>query len=110
MTRFTIAATVVSLLSSASFAGQSRNAGGGRNAPTSLIELPPDVPADALRYTVLMMGNKAGVNVVWRTPDGATQAFFAFNVGGGDPRIRETWRTTPDGILRSFELTGNDCR
>jgi len=73
MTRFTIAATVVSLLSSATFAGQPRDVG-GQNAPTSLIELPPDVPADALRYTVLMMGNKAGVNVVWRTPDGASQA------------------------------------
>jgi len=108
MTRCTIAATVVSLLSSATFAGQSRAVAGGQNAPTSLIELPPDVPADALRYTVLMMGNKAGVNVVWRTPDGASQAFFAFNDRGRGPRIRETWRTTPDGILRSFELTGND--
>jgi hypothetical protein len=37
------------------------------NAQASLVDLPA-TPAEALRYTVSMMGNKAGANIVWRTP------------------------------------------
>ena len=78
------------------------------NAQASLIELPAGIPADATRYTVLMMGNRAGTNVVWRTPDGKTHAFFAFNDRGRGPRMSESYATAADGTLTSFDLSGND--
>jgi imidazolonepropionase-like amidohydrolase len=77
-------------------------------APTSLVDLPAGIPADAQRYTVTMMGTKAGAYILWRTPDGITHVFFAFNDRGRGPRISETYVTAPDGTLRSCELTGND--
>ena len=78
------------------------------NAQASLIELPAGIPADATRYTVLMMGNRAGTNIVWRTPDGKTHAFFAFNDRGRGPRMSESYATAADGTLTSFDLSGND--
>jgi imidazolonepropionase-like amidohydrolase len=78
------------------------------NVQASLIEVPPDVPANATRYSVLMMGNQAGVNIVWRTEDDVTHAFFAFNDRGRGPRMTETYSTSPDGTLKSFDLSGND--
>ena len=77
-------------------------------AASSLVELPAGVPADALRYTVTMMGNKEGAEIVWRTPDGITHAFLAYNDRGRGPRISETYVAAPDGTLRSCELAGND--
>ena len=77
------------------------------NVQASLIEPPADVPATATRYSVLMMGNQAGVNIVWHAGD-ATHAFFAFNDRGRGPRLIETYSTEPNGTLRSFELSGND--
>jgi imidazolonepropionase-like amidohydrolase len=77
------------------------------NVQASLIEPPADVPATATRYSVLMMGNQAGVNIVWHSGD-ATHAFFAFNDRGRGPRLIETYSTAPNGTLRSFELSGND--
>src|SRR5437763_986124 len=70
----------------------------------SLVELPPGIPGDALRYTVTMMGNAAGANIAWRTPDGMTHVFFAYNDRGRGPRISESYAAAPDGTLRRFEL------
>lgn len=78
------------------------------NVQASLIELPSGIPADATQYALLMMGNRAGANIVWRGPDGATHAFFAFNDRGRGPRMTERYALAPDGTIRSFELTGND--
>ena len=78
------------------------------NVQASLIEVPAGVRADATHYTIMMMGNHAGMNIVWRTPDGMSHAFFAFNDRGRGPRITETYTTGTDGLLRSFELSGND--
>ena len=78
------------------------------NAQASLVELPAGIPADATRYTVLMMGNRAGTNIVWRAPDGKTHAFFAFNDRGRGPRMSESYATAADGTLTSFDLSGND--
>lgn len=78
------------------------------NVQASLIEVPPDVPADARRYSILMMGNQAGMDIVWHTDDNMTHEFFAFNDRGRGPRMNETYSTAPDGTLKSFELTGND--
>ncbi len=99
---------LASLVMGGSTAVQQQPPSAQSNVQASLIEPPADIPADATRYSVLMMGNRAGMNVVWRTEDGRTHAFFAFNDRGRGPRMTETYATTPDGTLRSFELTGND--
>jgi imidazolonepropionase-like amidohydrolase len=78
------------------------------NVQASLIEIPADVPADAARYSVLMMGNQAGMDVVWHTSDNVIHEFFAFNDRGRGPRMTETYTTAPDGTLRTFNLSGND--
>jgi imidazolonepropionase-like amidohydrolase len=100
------AATVLSIV--ATLFLQPAQPPAGAQTQASLIELPAGIPADALRYTVTMASNKAGANIVWRTSDGATHAFFAFNDRGRGPRMTETYTTAPDGTLRGFELSGND--
>lgn len=76
--------------------------------PLKLVHVPPEVPADAVRYTVQMLGNKAGVMAEWRTADGAWHSFFAFNDRGRGPRLSETPTLAPDGTLQSAKVTGND--
>jgi hypothetical protein len=79
-----------------------------KDAQASLVTVPPEVPADALRYTFLLAGNKAGVMAVWTTPDGARHNFFAFNDRGRGPSI--TTRVVLDraGIPTEIDATGND--
>jgi len=80
----------------------------GKDAPASLIAVPSDVPADARRYAVLVVGNRSGVLAAWVTPDGAHHSFFAFNDRGRGPRV--TTRTVLDrsGIITELDATGND--
>ncbi|HEY3205048.1 MAG TPA: amidohydrolase family protein [Thermoanaerobaculia bacterium] len=74
----------------------------------SLVTVPPDVPSDARRFSVLQAGNKAGVLALWSTPDGAHHNFFAFNDRGRGPAI--TTRIVMDraGIPTEIDATGND--
>src|SRR5271156_3207762 len=48
--------------------------------------LPAEVPATADRYTVLLMGNRAGQQAVWTAPDGQLHIFFQFNDRGRGPQ------------------------
>ncbi len=73
-----------------------------------LVQLPPEVPANATKYSVLMMGNKAGVIADWRSADGAWHSFYAFNDRGRGPSITETATLARDGTLASVKLAGND--
>jgi hypothetical protein len=73
-----------------------------------LIEVPGEVPPTATRYTVLMLGNTAGVLAEWRTSEGRLHSFFAVNDRGRGPRIMETATAAPDGTLLSIQLEGND--
>jgi imidazolonepropionase-like amidohydrolase len=79
-----------------------------QNAQSSLIEEPPDIPGNAVRYTVSMFGNKAGVNIVWQAPGGSTHIFFAYNDRGRGPRIEESYTTVSDGTVSSLHIAGND--
>ncbi len=73
-----------------------------------LVQFPSDVPADALRYTVQMAGNAAGVAAQWHAPDGTLHSFFAFNDRGRGPRLTEELKLAPDGTVRELHITGND--
>ncbi|HUK52769.1 MAG TPA: amidohydrolase family protein [Candidatus Binatia bacterium] len=78
------------------------------NAPAQLITVPPEVPANALRYTFLLAGNKAGVMAVWVSPDGARHTFFAFNDRGRGPSITTRIVLDRSGFPTQIDATGND--
>ncbi|MGE5277078.1 MAG: amidohydrolase family protein [Acidobacteriota bacterium] len=106
------AAPVTGLIAAAAIAGgaaAAQQAGPSQqNTQASLVTVPPEVPASALRYSVLLAGNKAGVLAIWSTPDGARHSFFAFNDRGRGPSI--TTRTVSDraGIPTEIDAAGND--
>ena len=79
-----------------------------QDAPASLVKLPAEVPADAVRYTILLAGNKAGILALWSTTDGAHHSFFSFNDRGRGPRI--TTRVVVDRarIPTEIDAAGED--
>jgi imidazolonepropionase-like amidohydrolase len=74
----------------------------------SLVTVPPEVPAEAMRYEFLLAGNKAGVLRLWGTPDGARHNFFAFNDRGRGPSITTRIVLDGKGIPTEIDATGND--
>ena len=78
------------------------------SSPASLVTVPPEVPADAARHTVLLAGNKAGVFAAWRTPDGARNTFLAFNDRGRGPSIMSRIIVDRAGIPTEVDATGHD--
>ncbi len=69
-------------------------------------ELPKDVPANAVRYSVLRMSHPAGQQAVW-TEGGARRVFFQFNDRGRGPKIYSS--VTLQGDLPVAEqIDGND--
>jgi imidazolonepropionase-like amidohydrolase len=81
---------------------------GAPNTPTSVITVPSTVPADAMRYTVLLVGNKAGLVAVWKTPDGARHSFFTYNDRGRGPSITTRVLVNREGIPTEIDATGHD--
>jgi len=75
-------------------------------APSNLPALPPDVPANATRYTVLIMGAPAGQQAVWGSRD-EVRAFFQYNDRGRGPKTYSTLAVR-DGLPVSEEIDGND--
>jgi imidazolonepropionase-like amidohydrolase len=70
--------------------------------------LPADIPADATHWSVLSMGNLAGQQASWKTPDGKLHAFFQFNDRGRGPKTT-TLITVDTNGFPSHEVTdGND--
>ena len=78
------------------------------NQAASLIKLPDDVPSDAVRFTILTLGNPSGVLADWRTPDNRLHSFFAFNDRGRGPQITESAELTKDGTPFVISVEGND--
>jgi imidazolonepropionase-like amidohydrolase len=72
------------------------------------VKVPPEVPADARRYSFLMAGNKAGILALWDTPDGAHHCFFAFNDRGRGPAILSRIVTDRNGVPTEVDATGNN--
>ena len=81
---------------------------GQSNAPAQLITVPAEVPADAMRFTLLFGGNRAGLMAVWSTPDGARHNFYAYNDRGRGPAILTRMTLDRAGIPTQIDATGND--
>ncbi len=79
-----------------------------KDVQASLVTVPPEVPADAVRYSMMLAGNKAGVLALWSTPDGARHNFFAFNDRGRGPRLTTRIVVDDKGIPTEIDATGND--
>ena len=69
---------------------------------------PATVPSDAVRSTILTMGNKAGEQAVWKTPDGVTHVLFEFNDRGRGPRTVTDYRFDAQGNVISETTHGHD--
>jgi imidazolonepropionase-like amidohydrolase len=73
-----------------------------------LPAVPEDVPKDAVRHTVLMMGNPAGFQFSWRSEDGTRHFHFEFNDRGRGPALRTVMKIDERGIPVELRTTGND--
>ncbi len=65
-------------------------------------------PADTLEYAVLIQGNPAGGERVWREPDGTIHLHFAFNDRGRGPDLRGSVRIGADGVPVWMGIEGVD--
>ena len=89
--------------------GASNAYGQQQGAPASNVPaLPPEIPANATRYSVLIMGNLAGQEVTWKTPDGKLHAFFQFNDRGRGPKTTSIVTRNAKGVPVAESITGND--
>ena len=61
-----------------------------------------------IRYTVLMMGNKAGFETSSVNADGSLQLYYEFNDRGRGPKITERAVLDKDGLPTQIESSGND--
>jgi imidazolonepropionase-like amidohydrolase len=75
-------------------------------APGNLPALPSDIPANATRHTVLIMGTPAGQQATW-TAGGRLRVFFQYNDRGRGPKTYSTVALR-DGLPVSEEIDGND--
>jgi imidazolonepropionase-like amidohydrolase len=69
-------------------------------------ELPKEVPASAVKYTVTMMGQPAGQQAIW-TEGAKLRAFFQYNDRGRGPKTDSTF-VLQDGVPVSAQIAGND--
>ncbi|HEY6931614.1 MAG TPA: hypothetical protein VJA66_18225, partial [Thermoanaerobaculia bacterium] len=88
-------------------AGQ-QSAAPGKDVQASLVKVPPEVPANAARYSILLAGNKAGVIAVWKTSDGAGHTFMAFNDRGRGPSVTTRFVLDRAGLPTQIDASGND--
>ncbi|MGZ6124142.1 MAG: amidohydrolase family protein [Myxococcales bacterium] len=72
----------------------------------NLPELPKDIPAAAVKYTVTIMGIPAGQQAVWTEGD-RLRAFFQYNDRGRGPKTYSTL-VLQDGVPIREDVEGND--
>ena len=74
-----------------------------------LASTPADSPAgDSTRYTVILVGNKAGFATSNRNPDGSLQFYYEFNDRGRGPKVTERVIVDSNGIPSQVDNTGID--
>ena len=76
--------------------------------PSAVPALPAEVPVAADRYTVLLMGNRAGQQAVWTAPDGQLHIFFQFNDRGRGPQTTSILKLDANGLPIAESVRGND--
>jgi imidazolonepropionase-like amidohydrolase len=66
------------------------------------------VPQDALRYSLLLSGNKAGDEAVWKAPDGKVHTFSQYNDRGRGPKLDGEYVLDEHGLPKTVVIKGND--
>jgi hypothetical protein len=77
-------------------------------SPSAVPPLPAEVPATAARYSVLMMGNRAGQQAIWTASDGQLHMFFQFNDRGRGPQTTSVLKLDAKGIPVAETVSGID--
>lgn len=77
-------------------------------AQSAVPPLPADIPGDAERYSVLIMGNLAGQQAVWKAPDGSLHIFYQFNDRGRGPKTTSILKLDAKGVPVAESVEGND--
>ena len=76
--------------------------------PSNVPPVPGYVPQDALHYTILLTGSKAGDEAVWKTADGKVHTFSQFNDRGRGPKVDGVYALNDRGLPVNVEIKGND--
>ncbi|MGB9106775.1 MAG: hypothetical protein WCC59_18620, partial [Terriglobales bacterium] len=93
---------VCSLFIATAFAQSSQN-------PAATVAPCDQSPDDAVRYTVLLAGNRAGVQTSWTAAGGKSiQTCFEFNDRGRGPRLRTEIRLSSNAAPVFERTRGND--
>jgi cytosine/adenosine deaminase-related metal-dependent hydrolase len=74
--------------------------------PVAHAQVTPSAPTT--RYTLLLMGNKAGFETSTQNPDGSYQLYWEFNDRGRGPKVTERIVLDQNGIPVQLENKGND--
>src|SRR5262245_35294134 len=77
-------------------------------AQSPVPAIPASVPAEATFHSMLMMGNLAGAQASWKTPDGKLHFLFQYNDRGRGPQLFTDMKLSADGLPISTETKGND--
>ena len=85
----------------------SRSEEKSQDAQGPVPAIPASVPAEAALHSVLMMGNLAGTQASWKTPDGKLHFLFQYNDRGRGPQLFTDMKLS-DGLPISTETKGND--
>src|SRR6185312_11060354 len=75
---------------------------------SSVPSVPDYVPSTAMHSVIILSGNRAGDEFVWKTPDGKVHTFSQFNDRGRGPKVDGVYTFNEKGIPASSELVGND--
>src|SRR6476659_4075623 len=76
--------------------------------PSNVPAVPDYVPANALHYSIILSGSKAGDEAVWKTPDGKIHTFSQFNDRGRVPKLDGVYELNDQGFPVRVEIKGND--
>ena len=96
-------ALVAGLILAGSVSAQQSN-----ESASAVPALPSDIPANAQRYSFLIMGNLAGQQAVWTAADGSLHMFYQFNDRGRGPKITSILKFGANGTPVAETVRGND--
>jgi hypothetical protein len=78
------------------------------NGASAVPSLPADIPSNADRYSITIMGNLAGQQAVWTAPDGTVHMFYQFNDRGRGPKTTSILTLDASGVPVAETVNGND--
>lgn len=76
------------------------------NQASAVPPLPPDIPKDAMLWTVLSGGNPAGHQAVWTAEDGTRRVFLEYNDRGRGPKLTSVLTIAKNGTITALKIQG----